>query len=74
MKGANQNLSRREKEILDLIAHEYTIKEIANMLFISPHTVITHRKRLFVKLGAKNTAGIIRRAFEKKILNVSYAE
>lgn len=58
------SISPREKEVLQLIAHEYTAKEIASMLYISTHTVDSHRKNLFEKLEVKNTAGMVRVAFE----------
>ena len=61
-------LSLREIEVLDLISQEQTSDEIARTLFISPHTAVSHRKNLFEKLGAKNSAGLIRRAFELGIL------
>lgn len=61
-------VSNREKEVLNLIAHEYTSYEIAEKLFISKHTADTHRKNLLLKLDARNTAGLVRRAFEQKIL------
>lgn len=57
-------LSAREKEILQLVIDEYTAKEIAAKLFISEGTVITHRKHIQSKLGAKNTAGVVRIALE----------
>ena len=57
-------LSTRERQVLELIAFEYTAKQIAQKLFISQHTVDSHRKKLFEKLGAKNTAGLVRRAYE----------
>lgn len=57
-------LSKREIEVLDLIAKENTTSEIAKLLFISEGTVITHRKHILAKLDVKNTAGIVRRAFE----------
>jgi len=63
--------TKREKEILDLIAHELTTKEIARQLFISSETVQTHRKNLLIKLKAKNTAGLVRRAFETRLLVVN---
>lgn len=59
-----QKLTRREKEILHLIIDEYTTDEIAEKLFISPTTVITHRKSLLRKLNAKNVAGLVKKAFE----------
>lgn len=65
------SITRRETQILNLIAFEFTIQEIAKRLFISHHTVVTHRKNLMCKLNAKNTAGMIRRAFELHLLNHS---
>ncbi len=62
-------ISNREKEILNLIAFEHNSDEIAKVLFISPHTVITHRKNLLLKLDVKNTAGMVRVAFERGLLN-----
>ena len=60
----NDIISPREKEVLNLIGEEYTIKEIAKSLYISHHTVISHRKNLLLKLEARNTAGLVKRAFE----------
>lgn len=61
-------ISEREKQILHLIAYEYTTAEIARQLHISGDTVKSHRKSLFSKVGARNTAGLIRRAFERQLL------
>ena len=61
-------ISTREKEVLHLIAHEYTTKEIAHTLFLSPHTVDSHKKNLKLKLDVKNSAGLVRRGFEMGIL------
>ena len=66
----NDHISPREKEILCLLAYEYTSKEIASLLFISTHTALTHRKNLLSKMGARNTAGLIRMAFESQILKI----
>ncbi len=66
-------ISRREREVLELIAFEYSTKEIAQKLYISHHTAISHRKKLLVKMRVKNTAGLIRRAFEESILTVNKA-
>ncbi len=55
-------ISRREKEVLLLIADGLTNNEIADKLFISVPTVNTHRKSLLEKLEAKNTAILIGRA------------
>ena len=61
-------LSRREKEILELIAEGYTNPQIAEKLFISQFTVDSHRKNLLAKLNVKNTASLIRFAVEQKLL------
>jgi len=63
--------TKREKEILGLIADELTTKEIASQLYISADTVQTHRRNLLLKLEARNTAGLIRRAFENRFLELS---
>ncbi len=63
-----QKLTRREKEILHLIIEELTTDEIAQRLFISSTTVISHRKNLLRKLNAKNTAGLVRAAYEFGLL------
>ncbi|MCF6130831.1 response regulator transcription factor [Flavobacterium wongokense] len=53
-------LSEREKEIIRLIAKEYTTEEMAEKLIISKHTVEAHRKNIFFKLQVKNIAGLIK--------------
>ena len=58
-------LTTREKEILALIIKEFTTDEIANELFVSAKTVESHRSNLIQKLGVKNSAGLVRVAFEK---------
>ena len=55
----SQQLTEREKEILDLIMKGFTNSQIANKLFISLETVRTHRKHLFAKTATKNTATLI---------------
>jgi DNA-binding NarL/FixJ family response regulator len=62
-------LSRREKEVLQLIVNEYTTSEIANQLFISPGTVETHRRNLLQKLDARNSAGLVRNCLEYRLLD-----
>ncbi len=61
-------LTSREKEILALIIKEYTTDEIANELFVSNKTVESHRSNLMQKLNAKNSAGLVRAAFEKGLV------
>ena len=53
-------ITRREKEVLLLVAEGYTNTEIAQQLFISPSTVDTHRKSLLAKFSMKNTASLVR--------------
>ena len=58
-------LSRREKEILQLIVAEQTTQEIADRLSISVKTVETHRTHLMQKLDARNLAGLVKAAIER---------
>ena len=62
-------LTRRELEVLKLIAEEYSNQEIAAQLFISPRTVDTHRRNLLEKLELKNTAGLVKYALKKGIID-----
>jgi DNA-binding NarL/FixJ family response regulator len=61
-------LTRREKEILELIAEGYTNPQIAEKIFLSQFTVDTHRKNILAKLNVKNTASLIRFAVEQKLI------
>ena len=61
-------LTIREKEILSLIIKEFTTEEIAAKIFISTKTVESHRSNLIQKLGVKNSAGLVRVAFEKGLI------
>ena len=55
------NLSPREREVLDLAGQGKTSKEIAQELFISIHTVTTHFTNIYIKLNARNKAQAIRK-------------
>lgn len=61
-------LTRREKEVLELIAEGLTNHEIAGKIFVSTNTVDTHRKNLLAKLEAKNTAALIRIATQLQLI------
>lgn len=61
-------LTKREQDVLKLIADEKTTKEIANELFISEKTVENHRSNLMLKLEAKNMAGLVKRAISKGLI------
>ncbi len=62
-------LSNRELQILNLIIYEFTTSEIAGKLFLSTDTVKSHRKNLLNKLGVRNVAGMVRKAFEFELFN-----
>jgi DNA-binding NarL/FixJ family response regulator len=62
-------ISRREREVLKLIAQEFTTQEIANQLFISLKTVESHRSSLLSKMNARNSAGMVRIAMENNLLD-----
>jgi len=62
------SLSEREVEIIKLISDGSTNKEIADQLFLSTHTINTHRKNIMQKLGIKNTAGIVIYAVKENII------
>jgi len=55
-------LTEREREVLDLIAGGSTNREIAERLYLSPHTVKEHTSVLYRKLGARNRAEAVQRA------------
>ena len=62
-------ISSRELEIIEYIAQGFTTKEIAAQLFLSVHTVMTHRKNIMNKLGVKNTAGIVIYAVKENLIS-----
>ena len=63
-------LTRREKEILELIAEGLTNVEIAERLFLGSTTIDTHRKNLLLKIGAKNSAAMVKLAIEHNLLSI----
>ncbi len=66
--GYIPKLTRREKEILQLIIDEKTTQEIAETLFLSISTIETHRMNLISKLGVKNVAGLVKLTLERGLL------
>lgn len=67
-KGFMPKISRREKEVLVLIAEEYTTQEIGEKLFINNKTVESHRKSLLTKFNVRNSVGLIRVAMKKGLI------
>ena len=61
-------LTRREKEILQLVCKEFSNAEIAGQLFLSVGTVETHRKRIIAKLGVNNTVGLVKFALRNGLI------
>ena len=61
-------VGKREREIIQLIAEEYTTDEIANKLFLSKSTVETHRRNIFTKLQVNNIAGLVKKAIQLGIV------
>lgn len=61
-------LTDREREILSLIAKEYSNKQIAETLFISERTVETHRKNIFRKTGTGSLVGLIKFAYANNLI------
>jgi DNA-binding NarL/FixJ family response regulator len=62
-------ITRRQKEMLELIAEGMTNNEIAEKLFISVATVDTHRKNLLARFEVKNTASLIKMAIQMKLID-----
>ena len=63
------SLTNREKEVLKLIAEEFTTQEIANHLFLSKHTIESYRKNLISKLEVRNLAGLTKYAIKLGLLD-----
>lgn len=63
-----KNISDRELEILKLIALEYNTDQISEALFISTHTVNSHRKNLIRKLNVKSSIGLVTYAIKHNLI------
>jgi DNA-binding NarL/FixJ family response regulator len=64
--GKLASLTRREREVLDLLAEGYRQEEIADKLVISPKTVAKHIQRILVKLGVRSRTEAVVRAFRDR--------
>jgi DNA-binding NarL/FixJ family response regulator len=65
-------ISSREAEIIRYVAEGLTNKEIADKLYLSAHTVTTHRKNIMSKLGVNNTAGLVLFAIRNNIVTPNH--
>jgi DNA-binding CsgD family transcriptional regulator len=72
VKKSNNQLSAREIELLTMVAQGFSNKQIADVLFISIHTVITHRKNITSKLGIKSISGLTLYAALNNLLDSRY--
>lgn len=61
-------LTDREKEVLQLICRELTMKEIGDKLALSEKTIQNHRARIMIKLNARNTVGLVKYAYESGLI------
>ena len=71
LENNDRELSRREVNVLKQVAMGKTNKEIADELFLSPHTVITHRKNITRKLGIYTVSGLTVYALINNLINPS---
>ena len=62
------HLTDREIEIIRMIEREYSNKQIAHLLFISERTIETHRKNIFRKTNTQTVVGLLKYAYERKII------
>mgnify|MGYP001561600904 FL=1 len=62
--------TKRELEVLELICKQYTTKDIADKMFLSPRTVDSHRNNLLLKTDSKNVAGLVIYALKNKLINL----
>lgn len=69
-----ENLSQREKEIIVCIVKGMTNKEIADKLYLSIHTIITHRRNISKKLQIHSTAGLTIYAIVNKLIELKDIE
>ncbi|MDP2362233.1 MAG: response regulator transcription factor, partial [Ignavibacteria bacterium] len=68
-RSAYLELTSREKEVLSLIANEFSTKDISDKLVISIRTVETHRRNIMRKLCVKNTAGMMKLSLEHNLIH-----
>ena len=63
LKNKLKMISPREQQVLEQVSFGLTTKEIASNLFLSDHTIISHKKNLLEKLNAANSPELVRKGF-----------
>lgn len=63
------HITIRELEVLVLLSKGHTTKEIAQLLFVSTHTIESHKKNMIHKLDSRNTLDLVVKAIRLKIIN-----
>jgi two-component system nitrate/nitrite response regulator NarL len=63
----NTVLTKKELEVLRLVAAGYNVKKIADQLFVSPVTVMTHRRSILSKLGLHSAAELVKYAYDNNL-------
>ena len=65
-----KSISPTEKKILEMIAEGFSTPDVALALDMSKHTVLSHRRNLLLKFDVKNSAELVRRAIQAKVIDV----
>jgi DNA-binding CsgD family transcriptional regulator len=66
----DDRLTERQREVLQLLAEGKVMKEVADILSVSPRTVAFHKYRMMEVLGAKNTAELVRYAIRNHMVSI----
>lgn len=69
--GPDDPLSAREREVLQLIAEGKNMKEIGDLLSISPRTAEAHRARIMTRLDIHDVAGLVRYAIRHRLIEIN---
>ncbi|PKP53713.1 MAG: DNA-binding response regulator [Bacteroidetes bacterium HGW-Bacteroidetes-1] len=64
------NLTRRELEVIELLAEGLSNREIAEKLFVSERTIVGHKSNLMSKTGTKNTVSLLAYSIRNKLINI----
>ena len=68
VKEQSRHLSHREMEVISLLSDGYNTKEVSALLYVSFHTIETHRRRALQKMGARNMIHAVKMGMENGLL------